>query len=265
MIKAYLQDRTQRVLINGSCSGTLPVHSGVPQGSILGPLLFALFISDIYEQVSHGTNIALYADDTKIWRKITSFEDCRILNNDINALNNWAKLNKMRFHFKKCKALLVSLKHPNYYILPFDIFTYELDNSIIDYYTEETELGMTITNKLNWETQQDKILLKAKRQLGMTKRICYFVKNVSQKRSLYITLVRNLFEHSGEIWGPNPVIAKNKFEPLQKRAVKWIHGEIVVYISPLANNLKFRGARNGVLLWNAYKILRYFRFRFLKT
>ena len=168
-IKAYLQDRTQRVLINGSCSDTLPVHSGVPQGSILGPLLFVLFIYDIYEQVSPGTNIALYADDTKIWRKITSFEDCKILNNDINALNNWAKLNKMRFHFKKCKALSVSLKHPSYYILPFDRFAYELDNSIIDYYTEETDLGIAITNKLNWESQQDKIFLKAKRQLGMTK------------------------------------------------------------------------------------------------
>ena len=192
----------------------------------MGPLLFVLFINDIYEQVSPGTNIALYADDTKIWRKITSFEDCRILNNDINALNSWAKLNKMRFHFKKCKALSVSLKHTNYYILPFDRFAYELDNSIIDYYTEKTDLGMTITNKLNWETQQDKILLKAKRQLGMTKRICYFVKNVSQKWSLYITLVRSLFEHCGEIWGLNPVITKNKFEPLQKRAVKWILGEM---------------------------------------
>ena len=85
----------------------------------------------------------------------------------------------MRFHFKKCKALSVSLKHPNYYILPFVRFAYELDNSIIDYYTEEIDLGMTITNKLNWETQQDKILLKAKRQLSMTKLISYIVKNVS--------------------------------------------------------------------------------------
>ena len=67
-IKAYLQDRTQQVSINGSCSDTLPVHSGVPQGSILGPLLFVFFINDIYEQVSPGTNIALYEDDTKIWR-----------------------------------------------------------------------------------------------------------------------------------------------------------------------------------------------------
>ena len=86
----------------------------------------------------------------------------------------------MVFHLNKCKALSVSLKHPNYYILPFDTFSYELDSNIVDYYTEETELGMAITNKLNWESHQDKILIKANRQLGLTKRTCFFVKNVSQ-------------------------------------------------------------------------------------
>ena len=82
-IRGYLQDRTQRIVINGSFSDTLHVLSGVPQGSILGPLLFVLFINDIYEQVSPGTNVSLYADDTKIWRKITSYEDCKILSSDI--------------------------------------------------------------------------------------------------------------------------------------------------------------------------------------
>ena len=225
-IGGYLHDRTQRVVINGSFSDTLRVHSGVPQGSILSPLLFILFINDIYEQVSPGTNISLYADDTTNWRKITSYEDSKILNSDIDALSNWAILNKMRFHLNKCKALSVSLKHPNYYILPFDGFSYELDSNIIDYYTEETDLGMTITNKLNWESYQDKIILKANRQLGLTKRLCFFAKYVSQKRPLYITLVRSLFEHCGEIWSPNAIIAKNKFEPLQKRAVTWILGDM---------------------------------------
>ena len=79
-IKGYFEGRTQRVVINSKHSKILPVNSGVPQGSILGPLLFTLFINDIYENVSDGTNIALYADDTKIWRKITSEEDCIILN-----------------------------------------------------------------------------------------------------------------------------------------------------------------------------------------
>ena len=224
-IKGYLHNRAQRVVIDGVFSDTLPVNSGVPQGSILGPLLFVLFINDIYEQVSPGTNIALYADDTKIWRQITSYADCETLNADIKVLEAWALNNKMKFHPKKCKALSISLKHPNYYILPFDRFSYELDNSIIDYHTEETDLGITITSKLNWESHHCNILLKASRQLGLTRRTCHFIKNVAQKRSLYITLVRSIFEHCAEIWGPNAVTAKNKFEPLQKRAVKWILSE----------------------------------------
>ena len=71
-IKEYLRDRTQKVIIGDMSSSPLPVDSGVPQGSILGSLLFVLFINDIYTCVSDGTNIALYADDTKIWRKIVS-------------------------------------------------------------------------------------------------------------------------------------------------------------------------------------------------
>ena len=74
-IRAYLQDRYQRVVINGTSSSNLSVTSGVPQGSILGPLLFVLFIEDIYSHVSDGTKIALYADDTTIWRGIKTEND----------------------------------------------------------------------------------------------------------------------------------------------------------------------------------------------
>ena len=224
-IKSYLQDRQQRVVIDGSFSNTVSVNSGVPQGSILGPLFFVLFINDIYEQISPGTSIALYADDTKIWRKILSYADCETLNRDVKALNIWAIANKMKFHPKKCKVLTVSLKHPNYYILPFDRFSYELDNDIIDYVTEQTDLGIIVTNRMSWEKQQDKIIMKANRQLGLIRRTCHFIRNITQKRSLYITLVRSLFEHCGEIWGPNVVTAVNKFEPIQKKAVNWILAE----------------------------------------
>ena len=198
-IKSYLQDRQQRVVIDGSFSDTVSVNSGVPQGSILGPLLFVLFINDIYEQISPGTSIALYADDTKIWRKILSYADCETLNRDVKALNVWAIANKMKFHPKKCKVLTVSLKHPNYYILPFDRFSYELDNDIIDYVTEQTDLGVTVTNRMIWKKQPDKIIMKANRQLGLIRRTCHFIRNITQKRSLYIALVRSLFEHCGEI------------------------------------------------------------------
>ena len=83
-IKEYLRDRMQKVVIGDMSSSPLPVESGVPQDSILGPLLFVLFINDICTCVSDGTNIAPYADDTKIWRKIVNETDCILLNNDIN-------------------------------------------------------------------------------------------------------------------------------------------------------------------------------------
>ena len=101
----YLKDREQCVVINGCKSGMKPVASGVPQGSILGPLLFVLFINDIVDGISEGTNIALYADDTKIWRTITSWGDHIILQGDIDCLYQWSLKNNMRFHPGKCKVL----------------------------------------------------------------------------------------------------------------------------------------------------------------
>ena len=221
-IKEYLRDRTQKVVIGDMSSSPLPVDSGVPQGSILGPLLFVLFINDIYTCVSDGTNIALYADDTKIWRKIISETDCILLNNDIDSLNDWAVRNKMRFHPTKCKILTFSLRTTLNDILPFQKFSYELGNSILDYDDSEKDLGVFLTPKLTWDSHHDFICKKASRQLGLLRRTCHFVKNPYKKRSLYIMIVRSLFEHCGELWAPVEYVAANKFEPIQKQAVKWI-------------------------------------------
>ena len=83
-IKSYLEGRQQQVVVGGEKSALLPVKSGVPQGSILGPLLFVLFINDMFLSVSENTNIALYADDTKIWRRTEYFVDHNNLQKDID-------------------------------------------------------------------------------------------------------------------------------------------------------------------------------------
>ena len=109
----YLENRKQCVVIGGAKSGLKNVTSGVPQGSILGPLLFVIFINDMINSISLGTNIALYADDTKIWRKIENWSDHDILQKDINNLYEWSVNNKMKFHPQKCKVLIVNMHESN--------------------------------------------------------------------------------------------------------------------------------------------------------
>ena len=104
---SYLGGRQQRVIIENVTSTSKDVLSGVPQGSILGPLLFVLFINDMADGIDCNTNLALYADDTKIWRKIMCEKDHIKFQTDINYLLMWSINNKINFNFDKCKALSV--------------------------------------------------------------------------------------------------------------------------------------------------------------
>ena len=103
----YLCEREQSVVLDGVKSSLKPVLSGVPQGSILGPILFVLFIYDLHEGISTDTHIALYADDTKLWRSIKNEEDITQLQRDINILYFWSLNNKMKFHPDKCKVVTI--------------------------------------------------------------------------------------------------------------------------------------------------------------
>ena len=219
-IRSYLEGRQQQVVVGGFKSSLLPVKSGVPQGSILGPLLFVLFINDMFSCVSEGTDIALYADDTKIWREILAFEDHLIIQKDIDKLFEWSINNRMRFHPGKCKALSVTMQR-NIQL----VFSYQLNGNIIDYVTSQRDLGVLINTKLNWGAQCDALVTKANSSLGLLKRTCHFTSNVRQKRSFYLALVRSIFEHCSVIWSPQYSTHIDKFAAIQKRAVKWIKGE----------------------------------------
>ena len=221
----YLQDREQLVVIGGSGSNTLPVKSGVPQGSILGPLLFVLFINDISDSISPGTNIALYADDTKIWRKIDSYQDQQILQTDINSLYEWSEANKMKFHPDKCNVLTVTSCNQRFYIMPFDRFTYCLNNVCLNYVETEKDLGIHITSKLNWKEHVYFLCSKANRMLGLVQRSCHFVKNREQRKLLCTSLVFSQFNHCSQVWRPDSIVLLNKIERVQLRALKWILSE----------------------------------------
>ena len=230
-IRSYLEGRQQQVVVGGAKSSMMAVKSGVPQGSILGPLLFVLFINDMFSCISQGTNIALYADDTKIWREILSCSDNFILQQDIDKLFEWSSMNKMNFHKKKCKVLSVTLQRNILDNLPFNIFHYELNGTIIDYVTSQTDLGVIVNTKLLWGAHCNELVTKARSRLGLLGRTCHFTTNKRQKRSFYLSLVRSMFEHCSVVWSPQRATNINKFVAIQKRAIKWINGEQFVSYS----------------------------------
>ena len=211
--------------MNGKFSTILDIKSGVPQGSILGPLLFVLFINNIHTKISENTQIMLYADDTKIWRHILAPIDHEILQRDIDALNAWATLNKMKFHPEKCKIL--SINNFNYNTLqelPFYLYPYELDNTVLDYVNEEKDPGVLVTSKFTYKAHQEYIINKATVRFNLLRRTCHYVHNTKKRRILYLTLVRSIFNHCSHIWKPVDS-AILQFEALQKRCIKWIFKE----------------------------------------
>ena len=198
----------------------------MPQGSILGPLLFILFINDIYDCIDPNTRISLYADDTKIWKQISSEKNCKTLHTDINRLQDWCTDNKMSINIEKCHALTVkATKATNSLLideLPFSKIFYFLDDKIIDYSLQERDLGIIMNGKLSFEDHHQAIISKAYQFLGLTKRSCYFVTDKKRRRALYLAMVRSQFEHCSTIWAPKLQNEIDKLEKVQKRAIKWI-------------------------------------------
>ena len=194
-IDAFLCYRRQRVLINGAKSEWIPVSSGVPQGTLLGPILFNVFIIDIVDNIN--SEIRLFADDCVCYRQIRSHEDHIALQKDIHHLGDWAQRWNMRFEPSKCKIMHISRKthHKSHYL-------YSLQDTALDSVTHTKYLGVTITNDLRWNRHVANITCKANQMLGLLRR------NLSAcdpavKEAAYMSLVRPLIEYASCAWDPH--------------------------------------------------------------
>ena len=216
-IVEYLRDRKQRVVIDSISSEWAPVYSGVPQGSILGPLLFVLFINDITNVINQGTNSRLYADDLKIWKSVHSLTDS--LQSDIDNLHNWSIENRISFHPAKCKLIRLNLNRREI------AHSYTLAGQEIVCASSEKDLGVLISNRLNFEEHRDSILASQRQKLGLLKRHSKLARTPPERKTLYLSLVRSLLEHCSQIWRPTSTTGLEKFEKIQKRAIKWILDE----------------------------------------
>ena len=162
-INAFLCFRQQRVVVNGVKSDWAPVVSGVPQGTVLGPLLFSLYINDI--PVGIDSQIRLFADDCVCYREIKTVEDTLKLQKDIDLLGSWARKWGMRFQPVKCNMMQLTNKRINKIEA-----SYTLEGTVLENVDSIKYLGVTITNDLKWNTHINNICTKANRTLGFLRR-----------------------------------------------------------------------------------------------
>ena len=143
---AYLTNRKQRVTVSGETSTEVLVSSGVPQGSLLGPLLFLLFVNNLPDRCS-SSNVACFADDTKIYKLIDSVDDCKALQSDLDSRMDWSTSTFLQFNQQKCKSQHITRKrNPTEH-------QYLMNGSVLDVTTAENDLGVWISSDLTWSNQ----------------------------------------------------------------------------------------------------------------
>ena len=161
-IEQFLSNREQRVLVDGEFSNYDKVLSGVPQGTVLGPLLFLCFINDLPEHVK--SQIRLFADDCLLYRRIKKALDLQLLQEDLEALEKWAETWGMRFNATKCYVMSLHRQQK-----PLTKF-YQLNGEILQQVSENPYLGLIIRDDLQWSSHINKMCAKASQSLGFIRR-----------------------------------------------------------------------------------------------
>jgi hypothetical protein len=199
-----------KVMIDGETSQEAKVTSGVPQGTVLGPILFLCHINDLPEAVS--SSVRLFADDCLLYRIIESIQDHVKLQEDLKALENWALINGMSFNAKKCYILSIKSKSSHFY---------QLDNTILKEVPANPYLGVMISNDLKWNVHINNICNKASSTLGFVRRN---IQNcpIQTRRAAYLTLVRPQLEYAAAVWDPYTSKEIEKLEKVQRRAARFV-------------------------------------------
>ena len=224
-ISSFLSKRSQKVLLDGHTSTPLPVLSGVPQGTVLGPLLFLVYINDMGERLSKDTKLRLFADDSLLYRVINTKEDYNILQKDLEILQKWEKEWSMEFHPEKCQVLTISSR-PNK-----TSGQYFIHNTLLNQTPVAKYLGVTIDSNLKWSEHVNNTYQKANNTLSFLRRHLSSCPP-SIKEKCYKTYVRPIIEYSSSVWDPHLKKDIDKLEKIQRRAARFVNNDYSYYSSP---------------------------------
>ena len=210
-IRDFLRGREMRTVIRNRKSSWRQVVSGVPQGSVLAPVMFAIYVNDMTEGVS--SYMSLFADDAKLMRRVERREDCETLQEDLNTIRDWSVLWKMEFNVKKCGVIKFghSRARPD--------FSYKLSDETIKAKSEERDLGVIVTDKMSPEVH-------IRRRTGETYnlvrsiRAAFHYLDEEMIRKLITTMIRPRLEYAAVVWSPSTKKDIRKLERIQRAATK---------------------------------------------
>ena len=217
---SYLSDREQRVIVNGKTSEWVKVKSGVPEGALLAPLLFYLFINDL-PTVVESSKCIMYADDVKIYRQISSPSDCKLLQTDLTSLCKWSVDWHLILNPQKCHAFTITLKKAPIF------HTYCINRSPLQRVTEVRDLGVLLDSKLTFSAHINIVVTKANRSLGLLIR-SFKTGLPGQKfdrRALlvaYFANVRSILEYGSIVWSGAAKTHLQRLERVQHKFLMWL-------------------------------------------
>ena len=214
-IRSFLSDRRQRVILRNGVSGWENVLSGVPQGSILGPLLFLIYVNDIPESVL--STAKMFADDTKLYRKIKFLEDCNVLQDDLNNLSVWTSKWLLNFNATKCVVVKIKMSI---------LYMYTLNGHVLEQAITQKDLGITISDDLKPSVHISNIIKRANQRTGLIRR-CFTDLTKDKVVTLYTSLIRPVLEYASPAWNPHMKKDIQALESAQRRCLR-LAGESVL-------------------------------------
>ncbi len=214
---AFVSGRRQRVIVNGSTSSWSEVSSGVPQGSVIGPILFVMFINDMPNNIANF--VSLFADDTKLFGKSTTAADCTSLQSDLHKLQQWSETWNLKFNKEKCQTLHLGKNNgKNIYIMGSQQDAVSLQETVA-----ERDLGIIIDNELSFNTHITQAIKKANKIVGMIRRTFTHL-DYDVFKQLFTSLVRPVIEYGNCVWSPSLQYHIRDIENVQRRATKLLPG-----------------------------------------
>ena len=211
--------RQQAVAVDGRVSQISPVISGVPQGTVLGPILFLVHIAGIADTLSASTEASSFADDTRVMRGISSVEDCEALQADLMKVYTWAENVNMHFNADKFECLRFWAKQED-----APVFKYLApDHAEIEVKPHLRDLGVEISSDMSFKVHITKTVTSASRLSGWTLRT-FHRRGITLMKTLWKCMIQPKLDYCSQLWSPDDQISINLIEAVQRHYLSRVAG-----------------------------------------